>query len=197
MAKEKIVVVTGLPGVGKTTALNALLELAQKREVKLQIVNYGTVMLEIASEMELSLHRDEVRRQPIELQRKLQLEAARRIALMAEGIDALVVDTHMIVKTSEGYWPGLPSYVLKELNPSLFILLEAHPSEIAERRTWDEARKRDRAAIEEVEEELAMARSFAAACSILTSAPIRVVMNPTGKQREAAEQILELILGLA
>lgn len=195
MARGKIVIITGIPGVGKSTVLNGLVKLAEEAGRRVQIVNYGTVMVKVAGERGETLHRDLIRRKSISFQHKLQTEAAREIARMAEGIPTLIVDTHMMVRTEEGYLPGLPSHVLAELKPDLFILIEADPGEIFHRRTTDVSRMRDKLVLNEIIEELGFSRAFASACGTLTGAPVKIIQNPTGKQMEAARKILELLEG--
>jgi adenylate kinase len=167
------------------------LERIVKKPIK--IMNYGTVMLELAEEKGLILHRDEIRKQGLALQRDLQREAAERLANIAKNVAVLIVDTHMFIKTREGYWSGLPNYVLNELKPDVLVLIEADPREIIERRTRDKTRIREKAFVDEVRAELALARAFASSCSVLTGAPVKIVMNRTGKQREAASEIAKVI----
>src|SRR5690349_5503587 len=82
------------------------------------------------------IHRDRMRREDIATQARVQQQAARNIA-KTPGNSALVVDTHMFVRTTGGIWPGTPRKVLEALNPDMIILIEAEPEEIAKRRTDD------------------------------------------------------------
>ncbi len=188
------VIVTGIPGVGKTTVLDDLVKMARKRGVKLKVINYASVMLEVARERGREVGRDDMRRMPIELQRSLQMEAARRIEKMIAEAPEAIIDTHMIVRTSSGYWSGLPLNVLKRLRPSLFVLIEADPDEIVDRRLKDKTRRRDEALIEDVREEMEFSRSVAASCATLTGAPVKILNNPRGKQTDVANQLLGIIL---
>ncbi len=45
----------------------------------------------------------------------------------------------------------------------------------------------------EVAEELLFSRLMAAACSVLTGASVKIVKNPSGKQVEAAKEILRVL----
>lgn len=193
MVKGKVAVVTGLPGVGKSTVLNELERLAKQADKKVQIVNFGTIMLELAKKKNKDIARDEIRLKPISFQHKLQANAASTIAKMAKGGSTLIVDTHMMVRTDSGYWAGLPIYVLKKLQPDFFVLIEAPPEEILNRRISDKIRVRDKIKMEDVMEEIMVSRAFAATCGVLTGVPFKIVMNPTGKQVEAAENIVKLL----
>ena len=188
---KKLIVITGVPGTGKTTVCR---ELEKMMEKNVKIVNFGTVMVELAKRMGKDLHRDDIRKHSVDFQSKLQIEAAKEIASRAEKFDGtLVVDTHMVIRTQEGYWAGLPYKVLQILKPNMFILIEAEPEEILERRFKDADRKRDKVLKEEIVEELLFSRFFAASCASITGAPIKIVKNPHGKQIEAAKEILNVL----
>ncbi|MEM3440010.1 MAG: adenylate kinase [Candidatus Bathyarchaeia archaeon] len=186
------VIVTGLPGVGKTTVLNALKGVSERNGMNISIVNFGTAMSEILRRKGLALDRDDIRRQDMALQREVQEEAAREISKMGGG-EILVVDTHMFVKTDCGLWPGLPMNVLSKLSPSLLVLIEAPPEEISNRRASDKSRRRDEASRIVIEQELNWSRSLAAACSVMTGAPVKIINNEPGKHLEAAEELFGII----
>ena len=195
MARGKVVIVTGIPGAGKSTVCRELLALASERDVKVSVLNYGDVMMEIMAEKGRELHRDDIRKMGMAIQKEVQAEAAAKLAEAAERAEGhVIIDTHMIVKTGFGYLPGLPKHVLEALRPDLLVLIEASPQEIAERRPKDADRRRDVRTIEELEEELAFSRMVASACSVFTGAPVAIIMNRTGRQREAAEQLLKLLV---
>ncbi|MEM4679287.1 MAG: AAA family ATPase, partial [Candidatus Jordarchaeales archaeon] len=100
--KGAVVVVTGVPGVGKTTVIDNAIEAARKEGMKITLMNYGTVMLEIAKAKGLVENRDQMRKLPSNIQREVQKLAAEKIADAAkEGI--VVVDTHMLINTPEGF----------------------------------------------------------------------------------------------
>jgi len=190
----RIVVVTGIPGSGKTTVCNELLKLAEGAGRKVAVINFGTVMVGLSQKRGKSLHRDELRKSKLSFQRDLQEEAARVIYERAANTEGdVVVDTHMTIRTLEGHWAGLPFPVLKLLKPDIFVLVEAEPHEVLSRRVKDTTRRRDKVLEDEVTEELLFSRLMAAACSVLTGASVKIVKNPSGKQVEAAEEILKLL----
>jgi len=191
--RSRIVIVTGIPGVGKTTVLKALVEKAGKKGLELNVINYASIMLEVAKEKDRSIGRDDLRRMPIELQQSLQIEAAEKIEKMVSEAPETIVDTHMAIRTNSGYWSGLPLNVLKKLHPNLFVLLEAEPNEIVDRRIKDRSRRRDEVLMEKVEEEIGFSRFLAASCATLTGAPVKILKNPAGKQVDTAEQLLDAI----
>jgi len=191
--RNRVIIVTGIPGVGKTTVLKELVKKAGKKGVKLNVINYASIMLKVANEKGKNIGRDDLRRMPIDLQRALQMEAAEKIEKMISEAPETIIDTHMTIRTNNGYWSGIPLNVLKKLHPNLFVLLEAEPSEIVDRRLKDKARKRDKALIENVKEEMGFSRFLAASCATLTGAPVKILKNLAGKQVDVANQLLDAI----
>ncbi len=185
----KVVVVTGTPGVGKTTVLNgALKELGGKFEV----VNYGDAMIEAAKKKGIVKDRDELRKQPPEVQKKIQKLAAKRIAEKAKK-KSIIVDTHCTIKTPKGYLLGLPAWVLEELHPDIIILIEADSSEILERRASDETRTRDVEYAAGLEEHQEINRSTAMTYAVLTGATVKTVKNRKNKLEEAVQEMVDAL----
>ncbi len=178
------IIVTGIPGVGKTTVMEAA---ADKAEA--QIVVYGTQMFEVASERGLVAHRDDMRRLDPDVQKEVQMAAAEKMAAMGD----IIVDTHCTIKTPKGYLPGLPAWVLEKLKPSTIVLVEADAAEIKGRRESDATRNRDADSIQSIEEHQEQNRRFAAAYATLTGATVHTVYNHDGKVDEAIEQILPVV----
>ena len=191
----RVIVVTGIPGTGKTTVCNEALKRGEQTGKKFQVINYGSIMVELSHKREKSLHRDELRKSGLTFQRNLQAEAAKIISKKADETEGdLIVDTHMSIKTANGYLPGLPFHVLQLLDPKMLILVEAEPSEVLSRRLKDKTRKRDKAMEGEIAEEILFSRLMAAACAVLTGASVKIVKNPAGKQVLAAEEVLKLLV---
>jgi len=190
----RVTVVTGIPGTGKTTVCNELSDLAKKSGRKVTVINYGSVMLELSKERGKSIHRDEIRKSDLSFQHELQIKAARVISQRTAKTEGeVIVDTHMSIKTNDGYWAGLPFDVLQILSPSLFVLIEAEPCEVLSRRFRDITRKRDKVLENEIAEEFMFSRLMAATCAVLTGASVKIVKNSAEKQVEAAKEILELL----
>jgi len=186
------VVVTGIPGVGKTTVLNELQDLAKQNKFNLIVLNFGTIMNEIMRELGKDLHRDDMRQQSIETQRKVQELAASEITNRT-GQGTVVIDTHMFVRTAVGIWAGLPQNVLEKLSPQLLVLIEADPEQIAGRRQSDSDRKREQSLAEEIAFDLEWSRATAAASAVATGAPVKVIRNEAGRQKQAAQELFQAI----
>ncbi len=195
----KTIIVTGVPGVGKTTVLKKLVEEAEKKGIKIKVTNFGDYMFKTALKNRLVADRDSLRKLSHRKQLELQQLAAREIILDAEkelgeqGI--LIVDTHTIVKTTAGYWPGLPQHVVKELSPDSIVLIEADPKNILSRQLADKGRERSDVGgeIKVIEEIMLIARMAAFSSATLTASSVYIVENPENKIEEPVKKILELL----
>jgi adenylate kinase len=163
-----VVVVTGIPGVGKTTVMKEAAE-----GIDIQFVTFGTVMADIAIELNLVKDRDDMRKLTLEQQKELQIKTAEKVAKM----DNVIVDTHCTVKTPKGYMPGLPEWVIKKLNPTAIVVVEADPEEIYNRRSKDITRNRDPDSKEKIAEHQQMNRAAAMAYATLSGATVKIVFN--------------------
>jgi adenylate kinase len=186
------IIVAGIPGVGKTTVLQELEAVRKEKNIDLKIINFGDVMNQLFKKQGKGVHRDHMRRQDIALQTRIQQQAARKIARMS-GVSSLVVDTHMFVRTVDGLWPGTPRRVLEALHPDIIVLIEAGPEEVAKRRISDTSRERESSKLEDVKADLEWSRYMASVNAVLEGVPVQIVLNPEGRQRQAAEDILTIV----
>ena len=190
LAESKKVVVVGIPGVGKTTLINKIVELLEDNNKSVQVKNFGTVMFEVAKEQGI-VDRDELRKLSISDQKNLQKTAAEKLSKIDD--DVLIIDTHAFIRTPEGLNPGLPYYILKIIEPTHFIIVTAQTEEIYNRRMKDETRNRDKASIATIKKELDIQSAMMSACAVLSGSPLRTIQNNEGKLEEAANQIIESI----
>ena len=163
-----VIIVTGIPGVGKTTVMQKAAE-----GMDIQFVTFGTVMIDIAKEFGLVKDRDEMRKLTLDQQKQLQIKTAEKIGKMKN----VIVDTHCTVKTPKGYMPGLPEWVLRKLNPTAIVIVEADPQEIFKRRAKDTTRNRDPDSVEKIAEHQMINRAAAMAYATLTGATVKIVVN--------------------
>ena len=182
-------VVVGIAGVGKSTVV----ETARGALVGAKTLVFGTSMFEAAKRLRWVKHRDEMRTLPVEKQKRLQKIAAKEIS-MGKG-NVIFVDTHLFIRTPEGFWPGLPFDVIRTLRPTHLILIEARPQDILSRRANDTTRYRDVITEEEVESELVLARTLLSTASLISGAPMLIVKNEEGKVDEAAQRIVDVLKG--
>jgi adenylate kinase len=163
-----VIVVTGIPGVGKTTVMQKAAE-----GMDITFVTFGTVMIDIAKELNWVKDRDEMRKLSLDQQKQLQIKTAEKVGKMKN----VIVDTHCTVKTPKGYMPGLPEWVLRKLNPSALIIVEADPQEIYDRRAKDTTRNRDPDSVEKIAEHQMINRAAAMSYATLTGATVKIVFN--------------------
>jgi adenylate kinase len=167
----KLVVLTGIPGSGSTTLLGKALE-----KVDYVHLNYGDIMTEIAIEEKIVEDRDSLRKLPAETQKEIQAKAAKRIKERSES-ENVIVDTHCTINTPAGFLPGLPIWVLEQLQPDLFILIEAYPDEIIYRRLNDDSRERDVQKAKDIQLHQEMNRAASMAYATLTGATVKILSN--------------------
>ncbi len=188
----RVVVVTGVPGSGKSTVVQEALKQLKAQDVEYEFMNYGDVMLELMREREGVTDRDEMRKAPTGTYREIQREAGKRIARTAQR-KFVLVDTHCLIKKPEGYYPGLPRWVIEELNPESIVIVEATPEEVARRRAKDTTRRRDKELLDEVVEHQLLNRATATAYAALTGATVRIIHNRDGKLSEAVKEMVEVL----
>ena len=174
-----VVIVTGVPGVGKSTVMNAAQEYGYK------IVNFGSTMFEEAQKEGVN-DRDDMRKLPIEKQQSLQKQAGERIAQMGN----VVVDTHASILTSSGYMPGLPEWTVRALNPDIIVLVEATPEEIEGRRNKDATRARDK---DDIGLHQSVNREYAATAAAITGSTVAIVENHDNQVDVAVEQFRKIL----
>ena len=174
-----VVVVTGIPGVGKTTVMKKA-----AKGMDIEFVTFGTVMEEIAKETGLVKDRDEMRKMTLKQQKDLQIKTAEKVAKK----ENVIVDTHCTIKTPKGYMPGLPEWVIKKLNPTAIVIVEADPEEIYNRRANDPTRNRDPDSKEQINEHQQINRAAAMAYAALTGSTVKIVFNHDNAIDAAVEQ---------
>jgi adenylate kinase len=84
--------------------------------------------------------------------------------------------------------PGLPEWVVKKINPTAIVVVEADPEEIYNRRENDLSRKRDSDTKEQIAEHQQINRAAAMAYAALTGATVKIVFNHDGKLDAAVKQ---------
>jgi len=170
----KKVIITGVPGVGKTTVVNEALKKLQEQGIEYQSINFGTFMFEVARNDKVVENRDQMRTLDRAVQKRLQQRAAQAIAQVEGNV---LIDTHASVKTPKGYLAGLPEWVLRELMPDILVLVETDDDQILMRRLSDDTRSRDKEGARSIAEHQQFNRSIAAAYAMMTGCTIRIIIN--------------------
>lgn len=179
-----MIIVMGVPGAGKSTVLKGLGE-------EFRLINYGTLMLEIAKEKFGVAHRDEIRKLPVGQQKEVQGAVAERLST-EEG--KVVLDTHCSIQTPKGYLPGLPFELLSRMKVGGVVLITAKPEEIFERRKMDAARVRgDDATVEELQEHDLINKALLAAYAAHRGCPAKIIYNSQGKAEKATAELKKIL----
>ncbi|MEM4389821.1 MAG: adenylate kinase [Candidatus Micrarchaeia archaeon] len=180
-----MIIVMGEPGAGKTTVLSASLKYLPGWKT----VVYGDLMFDIARKMGIA-RKDDIRKQPISIQKKIQEKVARALA---RERGKLILDTHCSILTPEGYIPGLPFSLLKKLKVERLVYISAPIEHIMARRQRDTSRARDIQSREALEEHALLNRAFLCAYSAFTGAPVSIILNEDGALEKAVERFVALV----
>ncbi|QAU11686.1 adenylate kinase [Halorubrum sp. BOL3-1] len=125
-----VTIVSGVNGVGLSSVCQAV---RRGLGEGYTLINFGDVMLEQAATMGITTERSELGSLSQTQTRRLQRRAGEFVADEAASADVLL-STHLAVETQVGYVQGLPAEVLHDVSPASFVLVEAEPETILERR---------------------------------------------------------------
>ena len=190
LVENKKIILVGIPGVGKTTLLTTMVEILKDHKKNVVVINYGSLMFDVAKENGLT-DRDQLRKLSVSEQQRLQKLAAEQISSHEEEV--VIIDTHAFINSPEGYYPGLPEHVLKIIKPDNFVSVSAKPEEIYNRRMKDNTRSRDNITLANIKKELDVQSGMISACAVITGSPVRLVLNGEGKIDETADKIIRAI----
>jgi len=177
-----MIIIMGLPGAGKSTVLDRVKQLQPDYNFK----NYGDLMFEIEKEKYGIKHRDEMRKIPVEDQKKVQKMVVERLA---KEKGKFVLDTHCSINTTKGYLPGLSMDLLNKAKIDALVLITTDPKDILERRSSDKSRKRDDESAQDISDHDNMNRAFLVSYSTITGAPAVIVYNRNGRLEEAVKKL--------
>ncbi|QDA30785.1 adenylate kinase [Thermococcus indicus] len=185
-----VVMITGIPGVGKSTITKLALK---KSRAKFRLVNFGDLMFDEAFRAGLVRHRDEMRKLDPNVQKELQMKAARRIVEMSQR-EPVLIDTHATIRTPVGYLLGFPREVIEVINPNFIVIIEAAPSEILGRRLRDLKRDRDVETEEQIQRHQDLNRAAAVSYAMHSNALIKIIENHEDKGlQEAVHELVEVL----
>lgn len=178
-----LTLVSGVPGVGASTVCEA----AHRRLDDVQLVNFRDVMLEQAAAHGLANQRadlDEI--SPREI-RRLQRRAGEYVADQSESRDVLL-NTYLAVETAEGYLTGLTAEAFDGVLPDRFVLLEADPETIVERR-HQSARDYGDPSVREVRFQQEVNRTATVSFAAEAATPVRHLENEGSVDQTAASLV--------
>jgi adenylate kinase len=185
-----VTVVSGVPGVGASRVCQ---EARSRLGEGYTLLNFGDVMLEraVARGRDLSADRDDLATLPRREIRVLQRRAAEFVAATARS-QAVILDTHLAVATAHGFLTGMPDAVLADVDPARFVLVEADPETVADRRESVDHREYREQGLRAIDFHQDLNRAAAMTHSVATDAPVRLVEN-TGPVEEAAADLVAIV----
>ena len=168
-----VTVVSGVPGVGSSSVCRA----ARRRlDDGYGLINFGDVMLEAAASRGLVESRNDIASLPVEETRLLQRRAGEYVARRAH-MRSILLNTHLVVRTDQGYLPGLPPEVLADVDPDRLVLVEASAETVADRRSAGDYRDHRGGTVREVSFERDLNRAAATTCAAEAGIPIELIEN--------------------
>lgn len=185
-----VTVVSGVPGVGASRVCQ---ETRSRLGDGYTLLNFGDVMLEraVARDRELVADRDDLATLPRREIRLLQRRAAEYVAATARS-QSVILDTHLAVATAHGFLTGMPDAVLADVHPARFVLVEADPETVADRRESVDHREYREQGLQAIDFHQDLNRAAAMTHSVATNAPVRLVEN-TGPVGDAAGDLVAIV----
>ena len=186
-----IVIVVGVPGVGKTSVING----AKKYlKYEFKVVNTGDIMFELAKEKYNINNRDEIRKKlTFEQQKEIQKEAIKRIKEMEKESD-IILDTHLVIESYEGYITGMFREYAEILRPDGIVVIISDPDKIFVRRLKDiQIRGRDIENLKRIEIQQNLTIYFTTIFMFEYGTIVEVINNEEGLLEEAAKKFAEFL----
>ena len=159
-----VVVVTGVPGVGKTSLCRKI-----SKELEYNYVNYGDLMLEIARSRDLASTDQEMFSLPIEE----QYEIWKTAALIIKGLNQVIIDLHGLDQSKIGYILSLPVEIIY---PDIIMVIEASEDKIFFRRHKDHKERIEDTTVT-LKEHKWLLRTTMAICSVIFGCNLAVLKN--------------------
>jgi len=186
-----IVLVVGVPGVGKTSVIN---EAKKYLKYEFKVVNTGDIMFELAKEKYNINNRDEIRKKlTFEQQKEIQSEAIKKIKEMEKEND-IILDTHLVIESYEGYIAGMLREYAEILRPDGIAVIVSDPDKIFVRRLKDiQIRGRDIENLKRIEIQQNLTIYFTTIFMFEYGTIVEVINNEEGLLEEAAKKFAEFL----
>jgi len=191
------VIVAGLKGSGKTTVL----KFVNQKRPDIKILNAGDFFAQVFKKYGLDRDQGDLGI-PREKYVSIQKEIFKNLAREVKRYKDVIIDTHLFLTKKEGYYPGLPEFAMKEINPDIIVVLEYDPKFILKRREKDlKEIGRQRSAeftAEGIEWKQQVQRHFAFSSATFTATTVKIIKRYEKEKRdfEHAEKNAEEIVKL-
>lgn len=180
-----MIIVMGVPGAGKSTVLDVAVSSGWK------VINYGTMMFDIAKNLYKITDRDQLRKLDANQQKLIQAKVGEELRNIKER--EVILDTHCSVNTPKGYLPGLPFSIISNILVERLVLVTAPIEHIIARRNSDDSRTRDVQSYMSLMEHDQMNHYYLAVYSVLCGAPAVIIENANGKLEQTRLQFAKLL----
>lgn len=158
------VVVTGVPGIGKTSLCKIV-----SKDLGYSYVNYGDLMLSIAESRGLA----STDSQMFSLDLGVQHEIWKDTALKIKDMDRVLVDLHGVDQSPIGYIVSLPVEIIK---PDIIVVIESSKENILLRRKKD-PKKRIIDTVKSLKEHMDILKITMASCSAILGCNMIILRN--------------------
>jgi adenylate kinase len=151
-------------------------------------------MFELAKEKYNINNRDEIRKKlTFEQQKEIQSEAIKRIKEMEKESD-IILDTHLVIESYEGYIPGMLREYAEILRPDGIAVIISDPDKIFVRRLKDiQIRGRDIENLKRIEIQQNLTIYFTTIFMFEYSTIVEVINNEEGLLEESAKKFAEFL----
>jgi adenylate kinase len=159
-----VVVVTGVPGVGKTSLCRRV-----SKDLGYNYINYGDLMLDIAKNKDLASTDSEMFSLDIDTQHEIWKGAALKI----KDMNGVLVDLHGVDQSPVGYIISLPVEII---SPDIIVVVESSRDNILQRRHKD-TKERIIDTIKSLKEHMSILRTAMASCSAILGCNLIILKN--------------------
>lgn len=186
-----VICVGGVAGVGKSTVIG---EARDRLEAEgYNVYSVGTFMFEEAERRGLVEDRDTMRFLDEGVQDELKDYAVEQLIERSAAGENIVLDSHYVIPTPDGYLPGLPNEDLERIGVDAYVLLFADPQVISERRVSDPSRQRDIDPLHEIARDQYHESEKAHEVAAKTHVPLYVIDTTRDDARGNGERFLAVI----
>ncbi|MFA4930621.1 MAG: AAA family ATPase [Patescibacteria group bacterium] len=186
--KQHTILLTGVPGVGKTTIAESL-----ATQFNIPVVNFGSVLFTNIQKKHLHIkHVDDIRTQlNYSDYLKLQKTTAQDIAKVNGN---KIITSHLSIDTPTGFKPGFPQEIVDILKPSIVFIIESPVDEIKKRRLSDKTERRRGQKLENwIEFHQNYNRALAANYSFYTGNYTYPILNKQGQLEQACDEANHIV----